>query len=296
MLHDKQPLPRMHYNPAMPDITPQTPIYLSISVVLYRNEAQQLMRFKEALITAVATLGEQLPVAKVSLAVVDNAAHEGASTLASLFARLPGLDAVRFIQAECNLGYGRGHNRCLDYSADYHLILNPDVYLAPDALVEGLRYLQANPQVGMVAPYGENDDGEPLFLCKRYPAVLDFVLRGFAPAAVRSLFARRLAHYEMREVYLGNTPFNDVEIASGCCMLLRCALLKQLGGFSEAYFLYFEDFDLSVRLRQHAAIAFVPSMKIIHEGGQAARKGWRHIYLFASSGLRFFRECGWRWC
>ncbi len=120
-----------------------------MSVVLYRNEAAQLMRFRDALIAAVAYLREHMPVAKVSLAVIDNAAEEGNSQLASLFSRVSGFDAVRCIQAECNLGYGRGHNRCLDQGADFHLILNPDVYLAPDALVEGLQFLQTHPQVGL---------------------------------------------------------------------------------------------------------------------------------------------------
>lgn len=285
----------MHYNLAMPELTPPAPLYLSMSVVLYHNEVLQLERFRAALVTAVASLRTQLPVAKVTLAVVDNAAAEGQSQLASLFARVPGFDAVRFIQAEYNLGYGRAHNRCLDQGADVHLILNPDVYLAPDALVEGVRYLDAHPHVGLVTPYGENDRGEPLFLSKRYPTVLDFLLRGFAPAAIRQWFSSRLARYEMRDTYLGNTPCDTIEIASGCCMLVRSSLLRQLGGFSEAYFLYFEDFDLSVRLRRLSAIAFVPSMKIVHEGGHAARKGWRHVYLFARSGFRFFHDNGWHW-
>ena len=286
----------MHYNLAMSDLNQQEPVYLSMSVVLYRNEASQLARFREALVAAVACLREQLPVAKVSLAVVDNAAAENRqSQLASLFARVPGFDAVRFIQAETNLGYGRAHNRCLEQGADIHLILNPDVYLAVDALVVGVRYLLANPHVGMVTPYGENDQGEPLFLCKRQPSVLDFLLRGFAPAFVKSFFAPRLARYEMQDVYLGSVPCDTIEIASGCCMLVRSAVLRQLGGFSEAYFLYFEDFDLCVRLREKTAIAFVPAMKIVHDGGQAARKGWWHITRFARSGFRFFSDHGWRW-
>ncbi len=111
-----------------------------------------------------------------------------------------------------------------------------------------------------MTPYGINDHGDPLFLSKSHPTVLDFLLRGFAPAVVRRVFTARLARYERREAYLGTMPDETVEIASGCCMLVRMPLLRQLGGFSEAYFLYFEDFDLSVRLRRAALIAFVPSI------------------------------------
>jgi GT2 family glycosyltransferase len=273
----------------------QTPIYLSISTVLYRSERQQLERFRDSLLESVHQLRLIRPVARVSLAVVDNAASEDGDRHSGLFIKLPGIDAVRFIQPEKNLGYGRAHNLCMNQGGDFHLILNPDVYLAPDALIAGLDYLLAHPDTGLVTPYGVNDHNEPLFLSKRYPTVLDFLLRGFMPAFLRPMFAERLAHYEMQAEYLSAEPNKQVEIASGCCMLLRADLLQKLNGFSEDYFLYFEDFDLSVRLRKHALITFVPQMKIIHDGGHAARKGWWHIRQFSSSGRRFFATHGWRW-
>ena len=42
-------------------------------------------------------------------------------------------------------------------------------------------------------------DGTTEYLCKRYPAVIDLALRGFAPRFVRALFRRRLDRYEMRD-------------------------------------------------------------------------------------------------
>jgi GT2 family glycosyltransferase len=278
----------------MPDIDCSVPPNLSVSVVLYRNAPAQLTRFRDALLAAVAPLQASAAASRVTLTVIDNAAHEGDTAMQRVFVNMPGFDAVRCIPSERNLGYGRAHNRALHQAADVHLILNPDVYLAPDALLEGMRYLQAHPDVGWVSPYGENDDGTPLFLSKRYPSVLDLLLRGFAPRWLRRVFDKRLARYEMREAYTGNTPVEDVEIASGCCMLVRAPLLQRVGGFCEAYFLYFEDFDLSMQVRQHARIAFLPSMRIVHEGGHAARKGWRHVKWFAASGCRFFRRHGWR--
>ncbi len=159
----------------------------------------------------------------------------------------------------------------------------------------GIDYLRTQPDTGMVTPYGVNDQGKPLFLSKRYPTVLDFLLRGFAPAWLRNMFSDRLARYEMHNEYLADSPCKTVEIASGCCMLLKTDLLQKLGGFNEDYFLYFEDFDLSVRLRKYALIAFVPDMKIIHDGGHAARKGWWHIRQFSKSGRLFFSRHGWKW-
>jgi GT2 family glycosyltransferase len=285
----------MLYNSTMLSNNKLSPIYLSITAVLFRSDSVNVQRFRDCLIESIHQLRHTLPVARITLAIVDNAAGEDGDCFSHLFTKLHGVDALRFVQAETNLGYGRAHNMCMNQGGDFHLILNPDVYLAPDALIAGISYMQAHPEAGMVTPYGVNDHNEPLFLSKRYPTVLDFLLRGFAPVWLHRLFAKRLAHYEMHSEYLSALPSNQVEIASGCCMLLRTELLQKLNGFCEDYFLYFEDFDLSVRLRQHALIVFVPQMKIIHDGGHAARKGWWHIQQFAKSGSAFFSTHGWRW-
>lgn len=273
-----------------------TAVYLSIATVLYRCDSAQIQRFRDCLLESIRHLRDTRPVARISLTIVDNAASEDGDRFSHLFTRLQGVDTVRFIQPEKNLGYGRAHNLCMHQGSDFHLILNPDVYLAPDALDAGLDYLQSHASdTGMVTPYGYNNQAEPLFLSKRYPTVLDFLLRGFAPTALRKHFGKRLARYEMQYEYQLGQPCDTVEIASGCCMLLRSDLLQKTNGFCEDYFLYFEDFDLSVRLRQHAKIVFVPAMKIIHDGGHAASKGWWHIFQFARSGRRFFSQHGWRW-
>jgi len=50
-----------------------------------------------------------------------------------------------------------------------------------------------------------------------------------------------------------------------------------------------------VRLNRITKTAYVPLVEIGHHGGHAARKGFRHIYWFVKSGLRFYRRHGWKW-
>jgi len=33
---------------------------------------------------------------------------------------------------------------------------------------------------------------------------------------------------------------------------------------------------------------------VVHHGGGAARKGWKHVGWFVQSGVRFYRKHGWR--
>ena len=136
--------------------------------------------------------------------------------------------------------------------------------------------------------------GQPESGCKRYPSVFDFMLRGFAPSWLRQRFRRRLQHYEMRDLTSDRIQA-DVPIISGCFMLFRHDALRQLGGFDPRYFLYFEDFDLSIRARTVGHLSYLPQMCITHLGGNSAKKGLHHILMFGRSAYRFFSSHGWRW-
>jgi GT2 family glycosyltransferase len=199
------------------------------------------------------------------------------------------------ISGHGNVGYGRGNNLALRRSqAQYHLVLNPDVAIETDAIQEALAYMSHHPGVVMLAPAASDAAGRPLYLCKRYPSVLDLLLRGFVPPRFTSLFRRRLDRYEMRDLP-ASTPSNGIPIISGSFMFCRRESIVRLGGFSESFFLYFEDFDLSLRAAASGELAWVPSVRIRHFGGQTARKGWKHVALFARSAVTFFNRHGWKW-
>ncbi len=119
-------------------------------------------------------------------------------------------------------------------------------------------------------------------------------MRGFLPQRLRAPFAALLADYEMRDVIDGEHVRLDPPIVSGCFMLFRTSVLRRLGGFDPRYFLYFEDYDLSLRTHEVARIAYVPAVRTTHYGGHAARKGWLHVKLFGASAVRFFNRFGWR--
>ncbi|MEE9694199.1 glycosyltransferase [Aeromonas hydrophila] len=199
------------------------------------------------------------------------------------------------IVAPSNPGFGAGHNNALFTDAKYHLILNPDLEVAPDALKNALEFMERHPECGLLTPFAAWEDGKVQRLCKRYPTVFDLLLRGFAPAFVKNLFQTRLAKYEMADQLNNHDVLWDPPIVSGCFMLFRTDVLQQLRGFDPRFFLYFEDFDLSLRAGEISRVAYVPQVKVVHHGGHASRKGWRHIWMFGRSMVTFFNIHGWRW-
>jgi len=270
---------------------------LSISVVCYNSGEEQLRALIASLLASLRVFQSSTPLSLVTISLVDNS--EDHNVKLDLFAtHAEDLDSLgvelKLLQGQGNVGYGSAHNLVIRKSdADYHLILNPDVVLREDCLRIGIAYLEINTDVAMASPYAENALGQKQYLCKRYPSIFTFLVRGFAPSALRGIFRQRLALFEMHDLS-ESTPTDDVTIASGCFMLCRTDKLNAIHGFDENYFLYFEDFDLSLRLAGVGKIAYVPEMKIRHSGGNSANKGWQHIKMFARSGVRFFNTHGWR--
>lgn len=269
---------------------------LSVGVVVYHSDLALLADTLVSLGAAVVRARDEGLLGEVRVTVVDNGSPDPVALDRAVASALPperGIEAaVR--RGHGNVGYGRGHNIALEGSgADYHLILNPDALLEPTALVEALGFLRANPEVGMLAPEVRGAEGERQYLCRRYPSVLVLMLRGFAPAWVKRRFRPLLDRYELRD-RMSADVVRDVPLASGCFMFARRDVLAGVGGFSPDYFLYFEDYDLSMRIRRRSQIAYVGRVRIVHHGGEAAKKGKTHVRLFLASALRFFRTHGWK--
>lgn len=272
---------------------------LGVSIVTYAPDAGVLGRTLASLGEALRFAQEAGDLGAARATLIDNgpdaAALERVTIARRTFqGRFPAI-ACRIASGHGNVGYGAGHNLAiLGADTSFHLVLNPDVLLEPEAISAASRFMQAHPDVGWLSPRVTDERGALEYLCKRYPSPLVLAIRGFAPAAVRSWFARSLARYEMRDLLPTEQVIDDVPIATGAFMFCRTRILQAVGGFDPAFFLYFEDFDLSLRVARVARIAYVPSVRIVHFGGRSARKGLAHIRMFAASGLRFFRKHGWR--
>lgn len=277
----------------MPDIPSNRPVALSAAIVVHFSDPEHLSATLKSLAQAAVGVLTHLPVA-----IIDQSLDADYSDKAEAVCREAASGTVLalcYIRHDSNRGYGAGHNRALrEGVGESHLILNPDVVLAPQALRQGLQTLAAAKDVVMVAPHGVSANGQTDYLAKRHPSVLVLVLRAFAPRWLQRPFRRQLAAYELQDLPLSQ-GLQDVPLVSGCCMLARGKALMEVGGFDERFFLYFEDYDLSLRMARHGRVVRDPLMTVVHHGGNASAKGWRHVLWFARGAMRFFNLWGWRW-
>ena len=279
----------------MPDYS-LTNLHLTASIVLYHSDLKQFETVVLGLHHAFAELlaSEQRAV----IYVVDQSSDDAYAKLARDVCVLEQRDHridVEFIVRAVNGGYGAGHNEVLKRPLGvFHLVLNPDVELSPDSTRAGFMAFQTDPRIVALGPRAFNGDGREEYLAKDYPSVLVLFLRAFAPQWLCQLFAAQLLKYELRELPVSEAA-QDVRLLSGCCMWFKTEHFAAVGGFDERYFMYFEDYDLSLRLAAGGRVVRASGMIIIHHGGNASKKGLQHILWFARGALRFFNRWGWKW-
>ena len=281
-----------------PSSTPQSLPDLAVSVVLHFSPLDQL----RALFDSLSGAAVEAELSRVEVVCVDHSCDADYAAICQAFVEAYGAESnsdknlrITVLNPATNRGYGAGHNLAMaEVESQFHLILNPDVELAPDALKLALGTLRNQHDIALLAPQGFSPSGEPEFLAKAYPSVWVLGLRSLAPRWLKTRSGGALARYEMRDAP-SETSLRSITLASGCCMWVRRAVFNDAGGFDESYFLYFEDYDLSLKLARKGTVIEHRDIRIVHHGGGASRKGFQHIRWFIRGAARFFNLWGWRW-
>ncbi|MGI5193022.1 glycosyltransferase family 2 protein [Streptomyces sp. CA-288835] len=223
-----------------------------------------------------------LPVGNV--VVVDNASSDdSASDLET-----PGL-RVHVVRNAVNRGFAvacnQGARLC---ESDYLLFLNPDTRLFPDSLRSVGEFLRTETSrgVGICGARMVDERGRPQISCSRFPTLRLFL--GQMTGLDRVLPALFHPPHLRPEELSRSGPVDQV---IGAFNLMRRSLFRDLGGFDERYFLYFEDVDLALRAhRQGWPSYFLSDVRVFHAGNVSSSqvKGQRlHHWLCSRCEFAF---------
>jgi GT2 family glycosyltransferase len=251
---------------------------VSASIVVYENESEDVVSALRSVLSG--------PL-RVSCTVVDNSPTPA-------LRRCVEENNATYIFAGANVGFGAGHNLALrqsSESADYHLVLNPDVHFSAEVLPALFRFMNEHGDVGLVMPKILNSDGTEQRLCKQLPIPLDLISRRFLGGLGKALFGAQLDRYELRRVDLG-VP-REIPCLSGCFMFLRTKTLREVGLFDERYFMYMEDVDLCRRIGGSYKTVFYPDVAITHGYAKGSYSNRRLLKLHLQSAIRYFSKWGW---
>lgn len=220
------------------------------------------------------------------IVVVDNASTP--ALRAGDFAAYPDL---ALISNSRNAGFGSANNQVFkQWEADWYLVTNPDVRPARGSLGSLLKQAAFRPRLGAMGVRLRYPDGRPQYSCRRYPTLRSVLLRGLLPEDKAARF-RVIQNYLMMET-APETP-TPVDWMLGSCLLLRAEALKQVGGFDEGFFMYYEDIDLCFRLRKAGwRVEYHPGVEWVHDyRRESARQGrlkLKGIHFY--SAMRFLAK------
>ena len=251
---------------------------ITASVVLYNTSVSQVKRLLDCI--------ERSTVRPV-VYLIDNSPEP-------LNHSLLHLPWVIYLRMGKNGGYGAGHNvalrQALDH-AEFHFVLNPDIYFEHHELEKMIHFMKDNPGIGQLMPKVLYPDGALQYLCKLLPTPVDLLLRRFAGGPFRHFVRRRLECFELRST--GYNQVMDVPFLSGCFMLFRTSALCTVGLFDERFFVYAEDIDITRRMHTEFRTVFYPGATVVHDHARQSYKSKRALWVHITNLVRYFNKWGW---
>jgi len=158
-------------------------------------------------------------------------------------------------------------------------------------LFNAVNYMESNYDIGLLIPAVFGQNGERHYLCKKNPTIFDSFLHSFAPGFLKNVFHKRMEAFEMRHLDYSQIMI-DVPFPTGCFMLFRTAVLKQLNGFDDRYFMYFEDADIGRRLLKFSHSVYVPNVKIFHVWARESHKNIKLMLVAIYSAWLYWYTWG----
>src|SRR3989344_8189189 len=207
---------------------------------------------------------------KLNVVVVDNGSKEKLNLPQDYLGIIP----LKIIVKEENSGFTGGHNAGINYAlsknADYVLVLNNDVVADPNLILQLIKVMEKNSAYGVTSPkiyfapgfefhknkYKNSEKGNVIWYAG---GQMDW----------KNMIAK---HRGVDEVDKGQFQrMEETAFATGACFLIKRDVLESVGFFDDKYFLYYEDSDLSQRIRRAGyRIIYAPDAVLWHRNAAAA--------------------------
>lgn len=177
-------------------------------------------------------------------------------------------DSTILIRSDINTGFSGGNNigmkEALKRGADYVLIVNNDTEMDKNLIVNLLKVIDSDPEIGVTTP--------KIYFAKGH----EFHKDRYKPQDLGKVFWFAGGHTDWANVTSIHRGVDEIDhgqydkteqitFASGCCMLFKREVLEKVGLFDDRFFLYYEDADLNERIQRAGyKIYYVPSAVLIH--------------------------------
>ncbi len=184
------------------------------------------------------------------------------------------LPKVILLETHKNLGFAGGNNFGIKYAiekgADFIVVLNNDTRVGSNLVKNLYETFKTDEKIAGVLPKIYFEKGYE-FHKKRYKDTDLGKVIWYAGGVMD--WDNLIGHNRgVDEVDKGQyNKQEEIELATGCCFMLKAAVIKEVGMFNDKYFLYYEDADLTERIKNAGyKIIYEPSAFMWHKNAESS--------------------------
>jgi len=198
--------------------------------------------------------------------VIDNASTDGSVEMVK-----KNFPQVTLIENSQNRGFAAANNQGIAVAQGrYVLLLNSDTVILDKAVEKTISFADAHPKAAVVGCRVLNPDRTLQPTCFMFPSILNMLL---SSTYLYKLFPKSKFFGRERMTWWYRNDIKEVDVITGCFMLIRQKAIQQVGTMDEQFFMYGEETDWCYRFKEAGwKILFTPCAEIIHLGGQSAQK------------------------
>ena len=196
---------------------------------------------------------------------------------------------VTLIENSQNHGFAAANNQGIAVaSGRYVLLLNSDTLILDSAVEKVVTFAESHSEADVIGCRVLNGDDTLQSTCFMFPSILNMFL---SVTYLYKVFPHSRFFGRERMTWWDRNDIRQVDVVTGCFMLVRKKAIERVGMLDERFFMYGEETDLCYRIKQNGENFFMPGAQIVHFGGASSMQIKPEMTLqLRASILLFFKK------
>ena len=236
---------------------------MDVSILIVNWNTREILR------DCLKSIYEQTRDLAFEVIVIDNASEDGSPQMVK-----EDFKEVILVENSTNRGFAAANNQAMAMAKGrYVLLLNSDTVVLDNAIAKTVVFADAHPEGAVVGCRILNPDKTRQEGCFMFPSLLNLLL---SATYLYKLFPRSKFFGRESMTWWMRDDEREVDVVTGCFMLIRRDAIEQVGVMDEQFFMYGEETDWCYRFKKAGwKCLFSPAGAIIHIG-RASSKARRH--------------------
>jgi GT2 family glycosyltransferase len=249
---------------------------MDVSIVIINWNTKDILR------DCLESVYEQTQDINFEVIVVDNTSADGSAEMVK-----NDFPQVILIENAKNNGFAAANNQGIAVAKGrYVLLLNSDTVVLDNAIKKTLSFADAHPEAAVVGCRVLNPDRTLQPSCFMFPSILNMLL---STTYLYKLFPGSRFFGREHMTWWSRDDVREVDVVTGCFMLVRREAIYQVGTMDERFFMYGEETDWCYRFKEAGwKVMFTPVGEIIHLGGASSRQTSSEMTLQLRGSILLF--------